>query len=188
MQQENPVQQTAHPDLDCWLQPGDVAVWHHRRGHRRPHCHTPGYWLRSPGWAASTVWTVLLCRSWICLLSLWNNYLGILKQVYPLFSLPFHCRQITVGPTAVNYLMSYNYAGGSPYKAVTLSFWAGLIEMLAGFFNLGFMIQFISKPVLSAFTNVVAIKVGNELSRIKEQTNLLMAFRLSQHVSKDSLD
>ena len=84
--------------------------------------------------------------------------------------------------------MSYNYAGGSPYKAVTLSFWAGLIEMLAGFFNLGFMIQFISKPVLSAFTNVVAIKVGNELSRIKEQTNLLMAFRLSQHVSKDSLD
>ena len=73
------------------------------------------------------------------------------------------CRQITVGPTAVNYLMSYNYAGGSPYKAVTLSFWAGLIEMLAGFFNLGFMIQFISKPVLSAFTNVVAIKVSEEV-------------------------
>ena len=55
--------------------------------------------------------------------------------------------------------MSYNYAGGTPYKAVTLAFWSGLIEILAGFFNMGFLIQFISAPVLSAFTNVVSIKV-----------------------------
>ena len=55
--------------------------------------------------------------------------------------------------------MSYDYAGGSPFKVVTLSFWAGLIEILAGFLNLGFFIQFISKPVLAAFSNVVAIKV-----------------------------
>ena len=58
--------------------------------------------------------------------------------------------------------MSYDYAGGSPFKAVTLSFWAGLIEMLAGFLNLGFIIQFISKPVLAAFSNVVAIKVSEK--------------------------
>ena len=74
------------------------------------------------------------------------------------------CRQISVGPTAVNYLMSYDYAGGSPFKVVTLSFWAGLIEMLAGFLNLGFIIQFISKPVLAAFSNVVAIKVNEKPS------------------------
>ena len=78
-------------------------------------------------------------------------------------------RQITVGPTAVNYLMSYNYAGGTPYKAVTLAFWSGLIEILAGFFNMGFLIQFISAPVLSAFTNVVSIKVGPLLYNIFEQ-------------------
>ena len=58
--------------------------------------------------------------------------------------------------------MSYDYAGGSPFKVVTLSFWAGLIEMLAGFLNLGFIIQFISKPVLAAFSNVVAIKVNEK--------------------------
>ena len=68
-------------------------------------------------------------------------------------------RQSTIGPTAVNFLMSYNYAGGVPYKAVTLAFWAGLIEILAGVFNLGFLIQFISGPVMSAFTSVVSIMV-----------------------------
>ena len=73
--------------------------------------------------------------------------------------LTFH-RESTVGPTAVNFLMSYNYAGGTPYKAVTLAFWAGLIEILAGIFNLGFLIQFVSGPVMSAFTSVVSILVS----------------------------
>ena len=69
-------------------------------------------------------------------------------------------RQATVGPTAVNFLMSYNYAGGVPYKAVTLAFWSGLIEILAGVCNLGFLIQFISGPVISSFTSVVSILVN----------------------------
>ena len=68
-------------------------------------------------------------------------------------------RQSTVGPTAVNYLMSYNYAGGTPYKAVTLAFWSGLVEIVAGICNLGFLIQFVSGPVMSAFSTVVSILV-----------------------------
>lgn len=80
--------------------------------------------------------------------------------------------------------MSYNYAGGTPYKAVTLAFWSGLIEILAGFFNMGFLIQFISAPVLSAFTNVVSIKVFPY-----NMTHLYRTlFRLSQLVSRASLD
>ena len=65
----------------------------------------------------------------------------------------------TVGPTAANFLMSYNYAGGSPYKAITLAFWSGLIEILAGLLNLGFLIQLVSGPVMSAFKSVVEILV-----------------------------
>ena len=65
----------------------------------------------------------------------------------------------TLGPTAANFLMSYNYAGGSPYKAITLAFWSGLIEILAGLLNLGFLIQFVSGPVMSAFKSVVEILV-----------------------------
>ena len=55
--------------------------------------------------------------------------------------------------------MSYNYAGGVPYKAITLAFFAGLIEILAGLFNLGFLIQFISSPVITAFSSAVSIQV-----------------------------
>lgn len=68
-------------------------------------------------------------------------------------------KQSTVGPTAVNYLMSFNYAGDTPYKAVTLAFWSGLIEIMAGIFNLGFLIQFVSGPVMKSFSSVVSILV-----------------------------
>ena len=73
-----------------------------------------------------------------------------------LYSAP---RQTTVGPTALNFLMTYKYAGGVPYKAATLAFWAGLIEILAGLCNLGFLIQFVSGPVMSAFASVISILV-----------------------------
>ena len=55
--------------------------------------------------------------------------------------------------------MSYNYAGGTPYKAVTLAFWSGLIEIVAGICNLGFLIQFVSATVMSAFMTVISIQV-----------------------------
>jgi hypothetical protein len=46
-------------------------------------------------------------------------------------------KEATVGPTAVNALMSYNYAGTSVTAALTLSFFTGLIEIAAGILNLG---------------------------------------------------
>ena len=42
-----------------------------------------------------------------------------------------------MGPTAVNALMSYNYAGPSAIRSLTLTFFAGLIEIGAGVLNLG---------------------------------------------------
>jgi len=86
---------------------------------------------------------------------------GLYASIVPgfLYCLLGTTRQITVGPTAVNSLMSFNYAGGTPYKAVTLAFFSGLIEMMAGVFNLGFLIQYISVPVISAFSTAVSIQV-----------------------------
>ena len=46
-------------------------------------------------------------------------------------------KETTVGPTAVNALMSYNYAGPSAIYSLTLSFFVGLIEIVAGVLNLG---------------------------------------------------
>ena len=76
--------------------------------------------------------------------------------------------------------MSYNYAGGVPYKAVTLAFWAGLIEILAGVFNLGFLIQFISGPVMSAFTSVVSIMVKDLSGSLSKR--LMLNFFLGDYI------
>lgn len=86
---------------------------------------------------------------------------GLYASIVPgfMYCLLGTTKQSTVGPTAVNSLMSYNYAGGSPYKAVTLAFFAGLIEIMAGILNLGFLIQYISGPVISAFSSAVSIQV-----------------------------
>jgi len=86
---------------------------------------------------------------------------GLYASIVPgfMYCLLGTTRQSTVGPTAVNSLMSYNYAGGSPYKAVTLAFFSGLIEIMAGILNLGFLIQYISGPVISAFSSAVSIQV-----------------------------
>lgn len=77
--------------------------------------------------------------------------------VYALFGT---CKETTVGPTAVNAVMSFNYAGASVVYALTLSFFTGIIEIAAGLFNLGFLINFISAPVISAFTSAVSIQVA----------------------------
>jgi len=45
--------------------------------------------------------------------------------------------KVTIGPTAVNSIMSYNYAGPDPLRASTLAFLVGLAEMTAGLFHLG---------------------------------------------------
>ena len=68
-------------------------------------------------------------------------------------------RQATIGPTAVNSMMSFNYAGGSPHKAVTLAFFSGVIEILCGILDLGFLVQYISQPVVTAFSSAVSVQV-----------------------------
>ena len=47
------------------------------------------------------------------------------------------CKEATIGPTAPNALLSFNYAGHSVVHALTLGFFAGIVEIFAGIFNLG---------------------------------------------------
>ena len=55
------------------------------------------------------------------------------------------CKEVTVGPTAVNALMTYNYVGSLNTNiidaALTLGFFSGLIEIGTGILNLGIFIQ-----------------------------------------------
>ncbi len=68
--------------------------------------------------------------------------------------------EITIGPAAVNALITFNYAGPSVARALTLTFYAGIIQISLAFLRLGFLLKFVSAPVLSAFTSVVSIQVG----------------------------
>lgn len=86
--------------------------------------------------------------------------------LYTAFAGPFvyallgSVRQITVGPTAVMAIMTHEYAvkGGAPY-AIVLSFLAGCIELMAGLLNLGWIMEFISGPVISGFCSAAAVTV-----------------------------
>lgn len=65
-----------------------------------------------------------------------------------------------MAPTAVMALMAHPYTqkGGIEY-AIVLSFLAGCIELLAGLLNLGFLMDFISGPVISGFCSAAATTV-----------------------------
>ena len=52
----------------------------------------------------------------------------------------------------------YSQIGGVPY-AIMLSFMAGSFELLAGLLNLGFLMDFISGPVITAFAAAAATTV-----------------------------
>eukprot|EP00095_Tigriopus_kingsejongensis_P006119 maker-scaffold98_size375582-snap-gene-1.13 protein:Tk06119 transcript:maker-scaffold98_size375582-snap-gene-1.13-mRNA-1 annotation:"sulfate transporter " len=102
---------------------------------------------------------------------------GLYAAIVPTFvyALLGTCKEVNIGPTAVNSLMSFNYAGDSIVHAVALAFFSGIIEILAGFFKLGFLINFISAPVISAFTSAVSIQVAT--SQVKGLLGLKISSR-----------
>lgn len=61
---------------------------------------------------------------------------------------------------------AYTQIGGAPY-AIILSFLAGCFELLAGLLNLGFLMEFISGPVISGFVSAAAtITILSQLKTI----------------------
>ena len=87
---------------------------------------------------------------------------GLYASIVPgfLYTVFGTIKEVTIGPTAVNALISYNYAGPSAARALTLAFWTGLIQISLAFFQMGFLLNFVSAPVISAFTSTVAIQVA----------------------------
>ncbi|XP_071871095.1 sodium-independent sulfate anion transporter isoform X1 [Bombus fervidus] len=87
---------------------------------------------------------------------LYSSFMGCL--VYLVFG---SCKDITVGPTAIMALLSQNHVirlGDD--IAVLLCFLTGCVITFMGLFRLGFLVQFVSMPVISGFTNAAAIIIG----------------------------
>ncbi|XP_071552877.1 sodium-independent sulfate anion transporter-like isoform X2 [Panulirus ornatus] len=88
---------------------------------------------------------------------LYSAFMGCF--VYMIFG---SSKDITIGPTAIMAIMTQEYSGhGGPDYAVLLCFLSGLIILTSGICNLGFLITFISKPVICGFTSAAAITIAS---------------------------
>lgn len=100
---------------------------------------------------------------------------GLYASTIPLFLYAFlgTSRQLAVGPVAMVSLLTATGVGamaegGSELYillAITLALMVGLIQFLMGFFRLGFLVNFLSHPVISGFTSAAALIIG--MSQLK---------------------
>ena len=87
-------------------------------------------------------------------------------------------RQLAVGPVAMDSLLvaaglgTLTLVQPTQYiqMAILLAFLMGAIQLLLGFFRMGFIVSFLSKPVISGFTSAAAIIIG--LSQLKNLVGL----------------
>lgn len=77
-------------------------------------------------------------------------------------------KEVSIGPTSLMSLLILQYTFHKPPEfAVVLGFMAGLMELLMGLLKLGFIVDFISAPVTSAFTSATAIIIiGSQLKNL----------------------
>ena len=100
---------------------------------------------------------------------------GLYASTLPLiiYALLGTSRQLAVGPVAMVSLLTaagigvLAEGGTETYlmMAITLAFLVGVIQFLLGVFRLGFLVNFLSHPVISGFTSAAALIIG--LSQLK---------------------
>jgi len=126
---------------------------------------------------------------------------GLYASVTPLIAYAIFgtSRELAVGPVAMDSLLVAAGVGaiaaqGSPEYiayAVMLAVMAGLIQVVMGVARLGFLVNFLSQPVISGFTSAAALIIG--LSQLKhllgislKSSNLLheIVAEVSRHIGE----
>ncbi|XP_064550331.1 sodium-independent sulfate anion transporter isoform X2 [Drosophila montana] len=83
--------------------------------------------------------------------------------------------QVSIGPTSLMAIMTLQFCADKPVQMViVLAFLAGLVELLMGIFQLGFIVSFIPAPVTKAFTTGTAFIV------VLAQLKSLLGIRLKK--------
>lgn len=98
-------------------------------------------------------------------------YAALIPQI--VYALMGTSRQLAVGPVAMDSLLvasglsALSLSGIEEYiaMAVFLSLFMGIIQLALGVFKFGFLVNFLSRPVISGFTSGAAIIIG--LSQLK---------------------
>jgi len=89
-------------------------------------------------------------------------------------------KDITIGPTAIMALMTGVHAQLGPDYAVLLAFLSGLIILSCGLLRLGFLIDFISVPVIAGFTSAAAITIAS--SQVKGLLGVVIEHKSHLHL------
>ncbi|NXM66693.1 S2611 protein, partial [Serilophus lunatus] len=74
-------------------------------------------------------------------------------------------KDVTLGPTAIMSLLVSSYTFHEPVYAILLTFLSGCIQLAMGLLHLGFLLDFISYPVIKGFTSAASITIS--FSQIK---------------------
>lgn len=97
---------------------------------------------------------------------IYGLYCALVPQVmYAIFG---SSRQVAIGPVAMDSLIvatgvsTVALAGSESYIsiAILLGLLVGTIQFVLGIFSLGFIVNFLSKPVITGFTSAVALIIG----------------------------
>ena len=86
---------------------------------------------------------------------LYSSFMG--SFIYAIFGTS---KDITLGPTAIMSLLVHTYGGHDPIQAVLLTLLGGCIQVGMGLFRFGFIMRYISAPVVSGFTSAAAFTIG----------------------------
>ena len=71
-------------------------------------------------------------------------------------------KDVTVGPTAIMSILTAEYAVLGIEYAILLAFICGVMISLFGILRLGFVIDFISVPVIGGFTSAASITIASK--------------------------
>ena len=102
---------------------------------------------------------------------IYGLYAALIPQV--IYAILGTSRQLSVGPVALDSLLVASGLGALKLSgieehitmAIFLALFMGCIQLLLGLFRMGFLVNFLSKPVISGFTSAAAIIIG--LSQLK---------------------
>lgn len=97
---------------------------------------------------------------------IYGLYCALVPQI--LYAIFGSSRQVAIGPVAMDSLIvatgvsTLALAGSESYIsiAILLALLVGVIQFLLGVFSLGFIVNFLSKPVITGFTSAVALIIG----------------------------
>ncbi|XP_060802963.1 sodium-independent sulfate anion transporter isoform X2 [Amyelois transitella] len=87
---------------------------------------------------------------------------GLYSSIFPglVYMVFGSCKDVTVGPTAILAALLSKYVAKSVDFAYLAAFLSGCLILLLGVLQLGFLLDFISKPVISGFTTAAALQIG----------------------------